>query len=284
MPLILPQLLPASQQLQKEGFDILPQNHPADIHIAMINLMPIMAETEYDFLQLLAPLDKKIRVSLCNMQTHTSRHTPKQHTDDFYVDFKRIASSVEKVIITGAPLENVAFENVDYWKEITEIFDFLYINNIPTLNICWAAFASIYHRYGIGWKILDEKISGLYPHTIYRPDPILKVIADGFSIPHSRYATWDIPQLKSCDDISIISGGDDQGPFLIADKHAPHYYMVGHGEYHHYTLHNEYYRDLGKGMNPIIPRYYFPNNDPTKVPFYTWHETALQIYKNWINL
>lgn len=288
MPLYLDSRLPAVCRLTTEGHKIYPlDNAPSDcINIGIINLMPIKPDTEYDLLQLLANDFRPIKPIFIEMATHKSRHTSAEHLEMFYTTFDKITpEDLNGIIITGAPLEGVRFEDVNYWQEITGIFDIIRQTKTPSLFICWAAFAAMYYWHGISWKILERKISGVFPHRIVTPNcPLLQGIESGFVIPHSRFATWDTSDLNSGCGFRVVADGDEQGAYLIESLNNKEYYISGHGEYSPMTLDNEYHRDIERGMNPHIPDNYYPGNDITKTPIDRWHKTALQMMSNWINL
>lgn len=284
MSVITDSELPSAKALKELWPErILPEGTVPDLMVALINLMPDMQATEADFLRLMVQSETKVKVTLVNMASHTSRHTPKSHTDKFYTHFDRLTTMPDGVIITGAPLENVVFEDVDYWPEITGIFDTLHSKDIPTLHICWAAFAALYHRFGIEMKLLERKLSGVYPHTIhYKQSPLMQDISEPFFIPHSRFAAWDQRQIDEEQSIRTVASGTEQGPYLISSVTHPEHFITGHGEYAANTLDREYCRDLGKGMNPHIPVNYYPDDDPTRPPTDRWHDTALTIMDNWL--
>lgn len=280
--------LPAARRLAEAGHTVRPANNcdHNPINIAIINLMPLKDETEYDFLQLMATETRAIRITLIETASHRSRHTPKEHLDKFYTTFNRIAPEfIDGIIITGAPLESVPFEDVDYWDEITGIFNTIRQNKIPSLFICWAAFAAMYHWHRIDWKILPDKISGVFAHKILQNScPLMDGVSDGFTIPHSRFATWDMAELMQDNGIRVIAAGDTQGAYMIQSLANEEFYISGHGEYSPMTLDAEYRRDLGRGLKPHIPDNYYPGNDPSATPVDTWHETARCIMHNWINM
>lgn len=288
MPLYLDLRLPAAKQLIAEGHHICSiDNCPTEsINIGIVNLMPIKPDTEYDFLQLLVDDARPIKPIFIETATHKSKHTSAEHLEMFYTTFDKVnPDTLNGIIITGAPLEGIKFEDVNYWQEITEIFQIIRNKSIPALYICWAAFAAMYFWYGTDWKILQRKISGVFPHQINYDDcPLLQGVEQGFAIPHSRFATWDMDILKSHRGFRVVAEGNEQGAYLIESLDNKEFYISGHGEYSVNTLDNEYRRDTERGMNPHIPDNYYPNNDPAAIPSDCWHKTAVLMMSNWINL
>lgn len=285
MSVIIPADLPARIALQSSGFAVEnPRDARADITIGIINLMPIKTDTELDFLSIIAPSQLATDVRLIRMASHHSSHTAEDHINRFYTVFEEAMPKLDGVIITGAPLENIAFEQVDYWNELTEIFDRLHSKHIPTLNICWAAYAALYYHYGLRMHLLTKKISGVYPNKISDPQSDIVIgVPDNFYAPFSRFATWKTEELTAIDDIATIAGGDIQGPHILCSLSYPDFYITGHGEYAANTLHKEYIRDLSKGLNPAIPENYYPDDNPDNKPTDRWHETAIRIMDNWLS-
>lgn len=288
MPLYIDLRLPAAEQLNKEGHSVFSsEDAPSDcINIGIVNLMPIKPDTEYDFLQLMADDSRHIKPIFIETATHKSKHTSAEHLEMFYTTFDKLQpKSLNGIIVTGAPLEGIKFEDVNYWQEIVGIFNTIRQLQIPALYICWAAFAAMYHWHKIDWKLLDRKISGVFPHRISSTDcPLLQGVEPGFMIPHSRFATWDPSVLSHGEGFRIAAEGDVQGAYMIESLDNDEFYISGHGEYSLETLDNEYRRDTSRGMNPHIPDNYYPNDNPQETPIDCWHTTAMQIMANWINL
>lgn len=284
MGIIIDTSLPAAVKLSNKGFRTEPPGSiKPDARLALINLMPIKTDTEYDFLQLIAPSRYMVEIKLVNMASHQSRHADPEHMKRYYTTFDDIAGDIDGVIVTGAPLDHVAFEDVTYWEEMTGIFRYIRNHHIPAFYVCWGAFASLYFWHGIGMHAIDTKISGVFAHHIYNPSSaLMKGVTEGFKTPHSRYVVWHQPELSSNSELEIIAGGNEQGPYIVASKLHPEYYVVGHGEYSADTLDKEYRRDLAKGINPHIPTNYYPDDNPSLQPPDTWHDTAVTIMNNWI--
>lgn len=285
MPVIIDPALPAASLLKNENASFLAADgEKADITMAFINLMPVKPDTERDFLRIIAPSRHIVDVKLVNMASHKCRNTTAEHLQRFYTTFDRLQSHPDCAIITGAPLENVRFENVDYWQEITDVFDDLRRHSIPTLYICWGAYAALYHFHGVKMHLLSTKLSGVYPHHIDNPrSSMLKGLKEPFYIPHSRFATWNHGEIIDIDEITVEASGRQQGPYLLSSRYHPEYYFTGHGEYDTFTLDNEYRRDIGKGLNPHVPVNYYPDDDPSQMPSDRWHDTATAIMSNWLD-
>lgn len=285
MPLITDPGLPAAKTLAAEGITLMPRGAKPDLRLALVNLMPVKPDTELDFMRLIGRSTKRVEVTLVDTASHKSTHTPAEHLARFYTTFDRLdPARLSGIIITGAPLERVRFEDVDYWSEVTGIMDIARRLGIPVLNICWAAYAAMYYRHGIPMSLLDSKLSGVFRHDILRPEhPLFRGIGTGFYVPHSRFATWRPGEIEAIDELEVLAGSTTTGPYLIGSKRYPEFYITGHGEYAPETLDKEYRRDLGKGINPHIPDNYYPGDDPSQAPCDLWHETAVRLMCNWLD-
>ena len=285
MPLITDPGLPAAKTLAAEGITLLPRGAKPDLRLALVNLMPVKPDTELDFMRLIGRSTKRVEVTLVDTASHKSTHTPAEHLARFYTTFDRLdPARLSGIIITGAPLERVRFEDVDYWSEVTGIMDTARRLGIPVLNICWAAYAAMYYRHGIPMSLLDSKLSGVFRHDILRPQhPLFRGIGTGFYVPHSRFATWRPGEIEAIDELEVLAGSTTTGPYLIGSKRYPEFYITGHGEYAPETLDKEYRRDLGKGISPHIPDNYYPGDDPSQAPCDLWHETAVRLMCNWLD-
>lgn len=289
MRLSIDSSLPAAKLLRSKGIVIADSSASGrKFRLGLVNLMPIKTETEYDFLRLLGNIDSDIAVELVliRMATHKSRNTSPEHIARFYTTFDKALHSggLDGVIITGAPLENIAFENVGYWPELTDIFSKIRNLSLPAAYICWAAFAAMYHHHQVGMVLLDKKISGVFPHHILAPDHyIVSGLHEGFKIPHSRFASWNESDIGIVQDIEIVASGDDTGIYLATERNFNEVYITGHGEYAVETLDREYRRDLGRNLSPDIPKNYYPDDDYSRRPLDTWSENASRIVGNWIN-
>lgn len=281
--------LPAANLLRHEGVIITnPSAADRKFRLGLVNLMPVKTETEYDFLKLLGNIESDMVVEpvLIRMVTHKSRNTSPEHIARFYTTFDNALNSggLDGIIITGAPLENIAFENVGYWAELTDIFSKIRQLSLPSVYICWAAFAAMYHHHQVGMVLLDKKISGVFPHKILALDHyLMSGLQDGFKIPHSRFASWNESEIVAAQDIEVVAGSENAGIYIASERNFNEVYITGHGEYAAETLDREYRRDLSRGLCPDVPKNYYPDNDSSQRPLDTWSENASQIIGNWIN-
>lgn len=287
MALILDSALPTGHKLRQEGLTVYSPSdgHAADLRIGIVNLMPIKEDAEADFMRLLGSTELTVEPVLIHMTSHRSRNTDAGHIARFYTGYRQaFARGLDGIIITGAPLERVFFTDVDYWREICEVFDEIRRRRLPSLNVCWGAYAWMFYYFGVEFEILERKISGVFSHRIERPeDPLMAGVEDGFYVPHSRFSQWDPEQVDLLEDVDIIARSDQEaGIYLLRHSQHPEYSFVGHGEYSTMTLDSEYHRDLGRGMNPHIPTDYYPYDDPARQPVNRWSETARRIYRNWL--
>ncbi|MDE7411139.1 MAG: homoserine O-succinyltransferase [Paramuribaculum sp.] len=284
MSIIIPADIPVAKILSSEGYMVNPADSPASLHIGLINLMPHKEETELDFMRLIAPYPVPVKLSLITMASHQSRHTSAEHLRKFYIKSTEIdLNDYDGVIVTGAPLEFVAMNDIDYIDEIKSIFDALHTIGKPALYICWAAFAAAYYLYNVPFYLTDIKISGIFSHTIINKEtPLLKNLSDGFRLPHSRFAYWKTDSISSA--ISIAATSQSAGICMLTNDSQNEYFINGHGEYRLETLGNEYKRDKNKGLEPHIPCNYFPHDDPSNPPTDSWHENGIRIMHNWLGI
>jgi homoserine O-succinyltransferase len=290
MPVKVPNKLPAVECLRNENIFVIeePRASSQDIRplrIAVLNLMPLKIMTETDLLRLISNTPLQVELDLIDTESHASKNTPREHIEAFYKTFKEIRNRYyDGFIITGAPVEKVEFEDVDYWKELTEIFDWAKTHVTSTLYICWAAFAGVYHNYGINKYIIDDKISGVFKHHILDlKNPIFRGFDDEFYVPHSRYSVWKREEIERVPELKIIADSEDAGIYMIMARGGREFYITGHSEYSPMTLDFEYHRDLDKGMNPGIPKNYYTDDDPTKKPIVRWRGHAHLLFSNWLN-
>jgi homoserine O-succinyltransferase len=290
MPVKVPNKLPAVESLRNENIFVIeePRASSQDIRplrIAVLNLMPLKIMTETDLLRLISNTPLQVELDLIDTESHASKNTPREHIEAFYKTFKEIRNRYyDGFIITGAPVEKVEFEDVDYWKELTEIFDWAKTHVTSTLYICWAAFAGVYHNYGINKYIIDDKISGVFKHHILDlKNPIFRGFDDEFYVPHSRYSVWKREEIERVPELKIIADSEDAGIYMIMARGGREFYITGHSEYSPMTLDFEYHRDLDKGMNPGIPKNYYTDDDPTKKPIVRWRGHAHLLFSNWLN-
>ena len=289
MPIIIPQDIPAYSTLSGENIFVM-NNEKAmsqdirPIEIAILNLMPTKIETETQLIRLLSNSPLQIKVTLIGTETYVGKNTPLQHLQRFYKTFNEVKNShFDGMIITGAPVENLEFDEVKYWKELTEIFDFVKTNVQSTIYICWGAQAALHYYYGLNKRALDKKLFGVFPHKKFvKFDPLLKGTDEEFFIPHSRHTTIDLDEFKKAKNIEILAGSDEIGVSIAKSIDGREIYLMGHMEYDRDTLKTEYYRDLNKGLDIDEPKNYFRDAEKTTV-VPNWFSTANLIYSNWLN-
>lgn len=284
MALTVPAGLPAADILRQEGFEVLSAGEGAPLKIGILNLMPIKITTETDLARLLASSPLPVEMTLFEPATHTSKTTPAEHIRKFYKKASRFgAGEFDGFIITGAPLERVDFEDVDYWNELCGIMDTSLTFARSTLYICWAAFAALYHRYGVRKHLYETKISGIYPHRVTSPCSLTTGFDDEFYVPHSRFIGFDREEIDKHPSLNIVAESDEAGIYIIGDANGRDFYITGHSEYSPLTLDTEYRRDLGKGMNPSIPVNYYKNDNPALEPIVRWRSHSRLLFHNWLN-
>ncbi|TQR18540.1 homoserine O-acetyltransferase MetA [Psychrobacillus soli] len=290
MPINVPKQLPATELLKKEkifvmdeeratGQDIRPMN------IIILNLMPEKEKTELQLLRLLGNTPLQVNVTFMNTASHESKNVSKTHLDTFYTTFEEIKHrKYDGMIITGAPIEHLPFEDVNYWDEMTKIMDWTKTNVTSVLHICWGAQAALYHHYGIGKYELPQKCFGVFTHRL--SDLTVNLVRgfnDVFNAPVSRYTSVSYGEIKNDSRLNILSLSDDAGVFLVISKDEKHIMVTGHLEYDATTLADEYNRDLDKGIDIEVPVNYFPNDDPSEEPLNTWRSHTHLLFSNWLN-
>ena len=290
MPVNLPNNFPAVDILRKESIFVMGHTRAESqdirpLHIAVVNLMPLKIATETDLLRLISNTPLQVEIDFIQMKSHTSKNTSDEHMKMFYKDFDDIKTqNYDGLIITGAPVEKVDFEDVDYWEELCEIIDWSRIHVTSTIYICWAAFAGLYHNYGIKKHNIDTKISGVYSHRILDPlNPIFRGFDDEFYVPHSRFTIFRREEIEADERLSIIADSDKAGVYMVMANGGKEFYITGHSEYSPLTLDSEYHRDLDKGMNPSIPENYYVDDDPQKPVIVRWRAHANLLFSNWLN-
>lgn len=288
MPIIIPRDIPAYSILSEENIFVMARARAITqdirpIEIAILNLMPTKVETETQLLRLLSNSPLQINVTLINTATYESKNTAKTHLDKFYKTFNEIKNNkFDGMIITGAPVESMDFENVDYWAELKDIMDFADKNVTSTIFICWGAQAGLYYHYGIKKHALSEKKFGIFPHTRKTADPLLKGADDVFYIPHSRHTEILDKDILSCPDLEVLAYGKDTGCAIIKSKDNKKFFFTGHSEYDRDTLKREYYRDVERGLKINPPKNYFTDETCTTVDM-KWVGFANLLYTNWLN-
>ena len=290
MPIKIPNNLPAIETLRQENIFCMTETR-ADtqdirpLKIILLNLMPTKIDTETQFTRLLGNTPLQVELTLVAMSSHESKNTTKEHMIAFYKSFEDVkGEKFDGMIVTGAPVEMMDFEEVDYWQELTEIFDWAKTNVHSTMFICWGAQAGLYHYYGIPKHILPKKFSGIYPHKVVDKNSMLfRGFDDIFNVPQSRNSGIDKEEVLKVADLKILSESDETGVYCVKTLDNRRVFVTGHSEYDALTLEKEYLRDKRAGLNPDIPVNYYPNDDDTKAPMVTWRAHANLLFMNWLN-
>jgi homoserine O-succinyltransferase len=290
MPLTIPDKLPAIEVLKKENIFVIDSSRATEqdirpLKIAILNLMPLKITTETDLLRVLSNSPLQIEIDFIKLKSHTSKNTPIEHMKAFYLDFELIKQKkYDGFIITGAPVEQMDFTQVKYWKELKEIFDWAKTNVTSTFFICWGAQAALHHYYGVRKHLLDKKISGVFEHNVNAPkNPIFRGFDDTFYAPHSRYTEIKREDIEKIPELSILSESEDAGVYMVMARNGREFFVMGHAEYSPETLDQEYKRDLKKGLEIEIPKNYYRNNDPKNDPVVRWRSHANLLFTNWLN-
>ena len=289
MPLTLPDRLPAIELLKKENIFVMDATRATSqdirpLRIAVLNLMPLKITTETDLIRLLSNSPLQIELSFMKVKSHTSKNTPVEHMQAFYTDFEDMRDKkYDGFIITGAPVEHMAFEEVSYWDEITEIFDWARHHVTSTLYICWTAQAGLYHFYGVPKYPLQKKMFGIFKHHINQPElPIFRGFDDEFYVPHSRHTEIRREDIETKDGLDILAESNESGVYMVMARGGREIFLTGHSEYSPLTLDTEYRRDLGKGLPIDAPLHYYRNDDPSQPPVVTWRGHANLLFNNWL--
>lgn len=290
MPIKIPKNLPAHDILTEENIFVMSEGRAATqdirpLKLAVLNLMPTKITTETQIIRVLSNTPLQIELTLLMMESHKSLNTPEEHMSAFYRKFSDIKDQrFDGLIITGAPVENLEFDDVDYWDELCEIMAWSKKNVYSTLHICWAAQAGLFYHYNIKKYPLSEKMSGVFKHHNLIPGhPLLRGFDEEFAAPHSRHTEVRREDIEASGKLDILAESDEAGIYIVASKKRRLFYVTGHSEYDAETLNLEYKRDLKRGLDPKIPRHYFPDDDPTKEPRNTWRAHAHLLFSNWLN-
>lgn len=290
MPIRVQNDLPVKEILEQENIFVMDEFRAAHqdirpISIGLLNLMPLKEDTELQILRALSNTPLQVDVTFVRVTSHVSKNTSTSHIYKFYEAFEDIKNKkFDGFIITGAPVEQMPFEDVDYWEELKGIMEWTKTNVVSTLHLCWGAQAGIYYHYGIDKVLLPEKRSGLYWHRVRnRKIPIVRGFDDMFLAPHSRHT--EVPQdlLEADERITILADSDEAGVYMCMAQNGRQIFVMGHPEYDRMTLDAEYKRDSAKGLNPVIPKNYYPGDDTSKKPMLTWRAHASNLYANWLN-
>lgn len=290
MPIKVQGDLPAKGILENENIFVMDENRAVHqdirpLQVCILNLMPVKQDTELQLLRALSNTPLQVDVTFLMVTSHVSLNTSANHLNRFYTTFEQIAGQrFDGLIITGAPVEDIAFEEVDYWQEVCAIMDWAEKHVTSTLHICWGAQAGFYHYYGIQKQLLPEKLFGLYSHKVQnRKVPLVRGFDDFFLAPHSRHTETPATAIHQCDQITVLAESQEAGVFLAYAENGKKIFVNGHPEYDRYTLDAEYKRDLGKGLPIHIPRNYYPDDDPAQKPALQWRSHSNNLYTNWLN-
>lgn len=290
MPVNIPNKLPAVELLKKEKIFAMTNARAVKqdirpLRIALLNLMPLKIVTETDIVRVLSNTPLQVELDFIGLKSHTSRNTPIEHIRKFYTEFHAIKDQkYDGLIITGAPVEHLAFEEVDYWHEMIEIFDWAKTHVTSTLFICWSAQAALYYYYGIPKYPLEKKMFGAFEHTLSDPfNPLFRGFDDVFFAPHSRHTEIKREDVEKVPELTILSESGEAGIFALSARDGHEIFITGHAEYAPDTLHNEYIRDKEKDLPIEIPRNYYSNNDPDQLPVVKWRAHANLLFTNWLN-
>ena len=290
MPLIIPKTLPAYDELQQENVFVMHQEramsqHIRPLRILILNLMPTKIVTETQLARLLANSPLQVQVTFLQTATHSTTHTAPEHMKAFYKTFDEIRNErFDGMIITGAPIEDLDYEAVDYWDELCRIMDYTKENVYSTIHLCWGALAGLYYHFGIPKVHLDKKMFGVFEHRTLEPKhPLVRGFDELFFAPHSRHTTVRNEDILSCPQLTLLASSEEAGAYLIASESGRQFFVTGHSEYDRETLAGEYFRDVNKNLPIEIPRHYFQNDDPKQEILYRWRGHASLLFSNWLN-
>ena len=290
MPIRVQNDLPVKEQLELENIFVMDEARATSqdirpIKIGLLNLMPLKEDTELQILRSMSNTPIQVDVTFVNVSSYESKNTSKNHLNRFYVPFKEIKDlKFDGFIITGAPVEQMEFEEVDYWDELKEIMEWTKTHVTSTLHICWGAQAGLYYHHGIQKVALNEKVFGVFAHKVSnRKTPLVRGFDDIFLAPHSRHTTVPTEAIKADESITVLAESDEAGVFLAIAENGKRIYVTGHPEYDRVTLDKEYKRDINKGLQIETPFNYYPENDPSREPILSWRAHANNLYTNWLN-
>ncbi len=291
MSIVIQNGLPAREILEKENIFVMDENraHTQQIRplqICILNLMPLKEDTELDILRVMSNFPIQTVFTFMMMETHEASHVASSHLNRFYQTFSELKECFfDGLIITGAPVEKMDFEEVDYWDELTKIMDWSRTNVYSTMHVCWGAQAGLYYHYGIPKLMLPKKLSGVYPtKVLHRKKMIMRGMDDVFMVPLSRYTRSDDEAIKKNPELYVVAGDEINGSCVVLAYSSRQVYMMGHTEYDRYDLDKEYKRDVAKGIDPEIPVNYYPDDDPSKEPILSWRSSSNTLYTNWLNV
>lgn len=290
MPIKIPNALPATDILRKENIFVMTETRAQvqeirPLQILLLNLMPKKVETETQLSRLLGNTPLQVELELIHTKSHESKNVSKEHLLSFYKTFDDVKDrNFDGLIITGAPVEQIPFEEVEYWEELCEIMEWSKTHVHSTFHICWGAQAGLYYHFGIDKEPLPEKMFGIFPHKLDHKKSILfRGFDDTFMVPHSRHTTVAREKIEAVPELKILASSKEAGVYAVATKKGKQIFITGHSEYDAMTLDSEYQRDVGLGRPISIPKNYYPDDDPTKKPKVTWRSCANLLYSNWLN-
>lgn len=290
MPIRVQNDLPAKKILEDENIFMMDENRSLSqdirpLKIAILNLMPLKEDTEVQLMRSLSNTPLQLDVTFLTTVTYVGKNTATSHLDTFYLTYEDVKDQkFDGLIITGAPVETMEFEDVAYWKELQQIMDWSKTNVTSTLHICWGAQAGLYHHYGVRKLDLTEKLSGVYRHEVhFRREPLVRGFDDEFYAPHSRYTEMSAEDILANEKLKVLADSKEAGIFLVLAEEGKNIFVLGHPEYDRITLDKEYKRDVNKGINPALPVNYYPNNNSEEKPLLLWRAHANTLYTNWVN-
>ena len=290
MPIRIQNDLPAKEILENENIFVMDEDRAVHqdirpLKVIILNLMPIKEDTELQILRLLSNSPLQSDLTFLQMKSHVSKNTSASHLNKFYCYFDEIENQkFDGMIITGAPVEQIEFEEVDYWEELCRIMEWSKTNVTSTFHICWGAQAGLYYHFGLKKHMLPKKLSGIYKHKVMkRKEPLVRGFDDEFYAPHSRYTEVSAEDIHNCPSLKVVAESEEAGVYLCLTEDGKQIFVTGHSEYDRYTLDYEYKRDLGKGINPDIPVNYYPDDNPENKPLLLWRSHSMNLYTNWLN-
>ncbi len=290
MPVNIPDNLPAIELLKKENIFVMSDLHAQaqdirPLRVLILNLMPLKITAETDFVRLLSNNPLQVELDFLRLETHQSKNTSEEHLEMFYKYFNEVENDFyDGMIVTGAPIELLKFEDVTYWPEITKIFDWARTHVTSSLYICWASQAAMYHFYGVGKHPLEHKLFGVFQHTtVDNANPLFRGFDDEFFIPHSRYTTTYKSEIDAHPEVHVLAESKDAGVGIAFSRGGREFYFTGHSEYSPNTLNDEYKRDIAKGLTTEIPKNYYKDDNPDNCPMVRWRSHANLLFNNWLN-
>ena len=290
MPVKIANDLPARLELEEENIFVMDEDRALSqdfraLEILILNLMPIKQDTELQLLRSMSNTPLQLDVTFLQLESHVSKNTSASHLRKFYQTFSEIKNrNFDGMIITGAPVEHLKFEDVDYWEELTEIMEWSKKHVTSTLHICWGAQAGLYYHFGVGKVEFENKLSGIYKHKVMnRKEPLVRGFDDIFMAPHSRYTEASRQDILKNKELMVLADSEEAGIYIVMTEDGKQIFIMGHPEYDRYTLDQEYKRDLEKGIDPALPVNYYPDDDCNRKPILSWRSHANNLYTNWLN-